>query len=240
VKKLLIAHELQHLILNTMNFLRRSEITVATGTTNDELLKNHITENANLIITKLDMPGLACETLIHTIRRAENMRKVSIILLCENTQEQLDRCGRCGVNAVFTTPVDPGLFARKVQEFLDVAPRRSYRVVLNVAIDGKYNNRPFMCSSQNISAKGMLIRTPEHLALGERIACSFYLPDGNRLSASGEIVRVVKENSGMDVNHYGLRFLSLSPDAETAITSFVDKELKRGLPSDTLRSTVLP
>jgi len=240
MKKLLIAQELQHLMLNAMNFLRRAEITVVAATTNDDILKNHITENANLIITTLDQPGMACETLIHTIRRAENMRKVSIILLCGNTKEQHDRCARSGANAVFTHPVDPGLFARKVQELLDVAPRRSYRVMLNVAVDGKFNNRPFMCSSQNISAKGMLIRTPESLSAGDHIACSFYLPDGKRLSASGEVVRIVKENSGVNVNHYGLRFVSISPDAELAIAAFVDKELKHELSPNTLRSAAIP
>jgi CheY-like chemotaxis protein len=224
VKKLLIAKDLKHLMMAAMKFLHREEIKLVTAETNDEILQSHMAENADLIVTKLGTPGISCETLVHTIRRGENLRKVSMVLLCDKTPAQQERCSQCGVNAVVTKPVDHVLFAHKVQELLDIAPRRFYRVGLNVAIDGKLNDRPLACSSQNISTKGMLIRTAESLAKGEQIACSFFLPDGKHLNASGKIVRVVKQPSEPHSNHYGIRFLSLAPDAEHAIASFVEKK----------------
>ena len=224
MKKLLIANDLKPFMMTVMNFLHRSEIAVLTAATNDEILKLHLEENAHLVVTKLDMPGLACETLVHTIRRSENMRAVSIIVLCEDSTHHRERGNRCGVNAVLSLNTDPSIIAGKVQEFLDVAPRRHYRVVLNMAVDGKHNNRPFMCSSENVSANGMLIRTTEKLAVGDHISCSFYLPDGKRLSASGDIVRIIHPTAASDMNRYGIRFASLSPDAETAIAAFVERE----------------
>jgi hypothetical protein len=57
MKKLLIARDLKTDLMKGMDFLQRTEIAVATDATNEELLKEHVTENADLIITKLDMPG---------------------------------------------------------------------------------------------------------------------------------------------------------------------------------------
>lgn len=233
MKKLLIAHDLKPFMMTVMNFLQRSEIAVLTAATNDEILKLHLEQNAHLVVTRLDMPGLACETLVHTIRRAENMRAVSIMVLCEDTAPHRERSSRCGVNAVLSLNTDPAIIAGKVQEFLDVAPRRHYRVVLNMAVDGRHNNRPFMCSSENVSANGMLIRTTEKLAVGDHISCSFYLPDGKRLSASGDIVRIIDPAPASDMNRYGIRFASLSSEAEAAIAAFVEKERQHRFLNDT-------
>jgi c-di-GMP-binding flagellar brake protein YcgR len=104
---------------------------------------------------------------------------------------------------------DHVLFARKVQELIDVAPRRFYRVGLNISIDGTRNERPLAFSLQNISTRGMLIRSGESLAQGESIACSFYLPDGKHLSATGKVIRVVKPASDIATSHYGVRFSPL-------------------------------
>lgn len=224
MKKILIAQGLKPLMMTAMNFLRRSEIAVFTAETNDEILKSHVAEHAQLIVTTLDTPGLACETLVHTIRRGETMRNVSILLLCDGTPAQRERCDRCGANAVVTKPVDHVLFARKVQELVDVAPRRFYRVGLNISIDGTRNERPLAFSLQNISTRGMLIRSGESLAQGESIACSFYLPDGKHLSATGKVIRVVKPASDIATSHYGVRFESLAPDAEYAIAAFIEKK----------------
>jgi response regulator RpfG family c-di-GMP phosphodiesterase len=231
VKKLLIAKDLKHLMMAAMKFLHRSEIMLVTAGTNDEILQSHLTESAHLIVTKLDTPGISCETLVHTIRRSGHTRDVSIILLCDRMPAHQERCNRCGVNAVVTKPVDHVLFAHKVQELLDIAPRRVYRVGLNIAITGKYNDHPLVCTSQNISTKGMLIKTAASLARGERIACSFFLPDGKHLNASGRIVRTVHQPSDPHAHQYGIRFLALAPDAEHAISAFVEK---KGSPSSRL------
>ncbi len=225
MKKMLIAKDLKHLMMAAMKFLHRSEITLNTAGTNDEILQSHLTEKAHLIVTKLDTPGMSCEALIQIIRRSEHTQKVSIVLLCDKSKAHQERCYAIGANAVVTKPVDHVLFAHTVQELLDITPRRVYRVSLNIAISGKYNDSPLVCSSQNISTNGMLIKTAAHLVNGERISCSFFLPDGKHLNANGRIVRSVHRPSEPYANHYGVRFISLAPDAEQAITSFVEKKV---------------
>jgi hypothetical protein len=120
-------------------------------------------------------------------------------------------------------PAEPALLAAHVSQLLSVEPRRAYRVVLNMAVNGVYNNKLFLCNSENISPRGLLIRTAEVLAPGSRIACSFYLPDGTRVSADGDVARVVKQGAGDAVNHYGVRFRSIAPEAEASISSFVHR-----------------
>jgi len=227
MKNLLVARDLKPYMMTAMSFLERAEISVSTAATNDELLKMHLEKSAHLLITRLDTPGLACETLVHTVRRGEHLRAVSIIILCDDSPVHRVRGSRCGANAVLSLNTDPGLFAEKVQDLLNVAPRRHYRVILNMAVESRRNNQPFMCTSENISTNGLLIRTPENLEQNDRIACSFFLPDGKRISANGEIVRAVKQTTSSDMNRYGIRFVALAQDAESAIASFVDNEISR-------------
>jgi CheY-like chemotaxis protein len=224
MKKILIAHDLLTPAMEAVNVLRRSDLSVFTASTNDELLRIHIEQEANLIITTFGLPGLATETLIPLIRQSEALRKVSIVLLCDGTPEQRARSNRLGVNTVMSMPVDILLFAAAVRKLLDVAARRSYRVVLNVVVDGKRDNQRFLCDMENISFHGMLIRTTESLAPDDRISCSFYLPDGTRVGASGVVVRAVRQGSGAGL--YGVCFEALAAEAEAALSSFLNREVR--------------
>jgi len=224
VKRLVIAKDLKHLMMAAMKFLHRSEISLVTAGTNDEILQSHLIDKAHLIVTKLDMPGMSCEALVQIIRRSEHTQKVSIILLCDGSKAHQERCYACGANAVVTKPVDHVLFAHTVQELLDIAPRRVARISLNIAVSGKYKNHPLECRSQNISASGMLIKTAVSLVKGEHMACSFFLPHWKHLDASAKVVRVIDQSSETHSNYYGIRFLSLAPETEHAIAAFVEKK----------------
>jgi len=227
MKKIVIAQDLQPLMMRILDFLHRSDIEVVAAATNETILKYHIENNANLIISNPGLPGLAMETLVHIIRRSEAMRKVSILLVCENLPGHRERAIRCSVNAVMTNPVDPVRLAEKVQLLLDVPPRRAYRVSLNVDVDSNHRRRSILCHSENISIGGMLIKTSENLDCGDRIECSFYLPDGHRIKTTGDIARSLKQPASAISNLYGIRFQSLPQDSRSAIAAFVEQEMHR-------------
>lgn len=226
MKNLLVAEDLKPMMVRAMSFLRRADIAVHTAATSDELLLYHLDKNAHLIATHPTLPGMTCEILCNIIRRSETMKKVSILLLC-NSPHQQELTRRCNVNAVLSCPVDTAIFAAKVRELLDIPPRRSYRIVLNIAVVGLHDNRPVMCNSENVSAGGMLIRTTESLPPGSRISCSFYLPDGRRVNADGVIARAFRRDTAFDMTHYGVHFQGFAPGAQAAIKAFVEKELLR-------------
>ena len=226
MKKVLIANDLKHLFIKKDSFLDREDITIFTPETNDEALKIHIEEKVDLIVTKLDQPGLRSEELFEIISKSGELREVLTIIICDGTLFHRERCKRCGAHAVFTSPIDIALLHLKIRQFLDVAPRQSYRVALNVAVEGKFNNRPFLYRTENISASGMLIKAEEVFAQGDRLSLSFFLPDGTRVSARGEVVRIVKQGNAPDACLYGIKFTDIAPSVQSPIDTFIKKQLK--------------
>lgn len=224
MKKVLIANRLESLCKGKKSFLDRADITIFTTATNDELLKVHQREKIDLIVTTLDLSGSRIEDIFDIIRNDRELRTVSTIIVCEDTYTHQSRGTQCGANIVLSLPVDSAELHTAMQRLLNVAPRQAYRVALNVAVEGKLKNRPFLCRTENISASGMLIRAEGTFAQDDRISFSFYLPDGTRVGAHGNISRIIKQGMEPDAVLYGIQFVDLAPDDKSAIEAFVRKE----------------
>ena len=221
MKKILLADGLRDLFTEKGSFLDRADITLFTAATNDAALMIHERERVDLIVTKLDLPGTTIEDFFSVLRNDEELRKVSTIIVCNDTLAQRERCKRCRANAVFTMPVDTAMLALKVQQFLNVMPRKLYRAPLAIGIQGRFKDRPLPFWTENISAGGMLIRTEEPLAKGDGVFFSFFLPDGTHISGYGEIARVDQSAAGS--YHYGIKFTNVSPDDSSAIELAIKK-----------------
>jgi len=226
MKKILTSDDLNRLYLRNEAIIDRVDIAVLTAETNDEMLDIHRKEKADLIITRLGLPGMRIEDVFNTIRESTDLRKVSTIIICEDNVTHQARCKQCGPNAVISMPVNKAGLHAKAMQLLDVAPRRAYRVTLNVSVEGKFNNKPFLHRTEDISSTGMLIRAKDILAQGDRITFSFYLPNDMRISAHGEVERIVKLTTEPGICLYGVKFTDLGSDARSAIEAFVAKELK--------------
>jgi CheY-like chemotaxis protein len=224
MKKVLLAKEIKNLLTEKNSFLDRSDITIFTAATNDEVLSIHRKENTGLIVTQLDMPGIKTEELFTIIRDSEGLRDVSTIIICKDTLAHRERCKRCNANAVFTMPVDAALLHIKVQQFLNVAPRKSYRAALAVAIQGRFRDKPMPFWTENISSRGMLFKSGEPLAKGDGVFFSFYLPDGTHVSGYGEIARVDRPAKEPHAFLYGIKFTNVDPGVQSAIEAVVEKK----------------
>ena len=227
MKRVLLANDLKDLFTGKSNFLDREDIAVFLAATNDEMLKIHREEKADVIVTQLDMPGIKTEDLFSIIRGSKEVRDVSTIIISRDTLDHRERCKQCGANAVFTMPVDVPLLHVKVQEFLNIAPRKFYRAALAVGIQGKFKNEPLQFKTENISASGMLIKAEEPLSKGDGIFFSFFLPDGTHVSGYGEIARAVQLSTILDTFFYGIKFTNLDPDAKSAIEDVVKKSNRK-------------
>jgi len=223
MKKVLMTNEVKSLCLEENSFLNRSDTMIFTAASNDEMLHIHDREKVDLIVTQLELPGINTEEFFTEIRARDKLRQVSTIIICRDTLAHRERCKQCGPNAVFTTPVDTVLLRLKIQQFLNVAPRKSYRAPLAVAIEGRFKNRPLPFWTEDISASGMLIKTAEPLLKGSGIFFSFFLPNGTHASGYGEIVRIVQLETAPDVYLYGIRFTDIDPSVRTAIQGVVKK-----------------
>jgi c-di-GMP-binding flagellar brake protein YcgR len=171
------------------------------------------------------MPGLRTEELFTIIRQTPDLQHVSILMLRDDTIGQRELSKQCKCNAVMVMPVAPEVLHQKTQELLNVPTRQAYRVVLNVAVDGKFGNKPFMCRMENISAAGMLIKTEQKFALGTTISCSFYLPHGTRVSTQGEVVRAVAQDAQQTTDLYGIKFTDTHDEDKKAIERFIARSM---------------
>lgn len=222
-KKILISDDLQPMFLECRNVLTRSGIAVFSAASNDEILKIHLREKVNLIVTRLSMPGLRTNELFSIIRQTPDLQHVSILMLRDDTIGQRELSKQCKCNAVMVMPVAAELLRQKTQELLDIPTRQSYRIVFNVAVEGKFGNQPFICRMENLSTSGMLIKTEQKFSHGTAISCSFYLPEGTRVSAHGEIVRTIAQTGLQTANLYGVRFMDANFLDKKAIERFIEK-----------------
>jgi len=200
--------------------LRNAGVVVKTAATAAEGLAVHETEKVDLVVTDLDLPDSTAERLCDAIRADERLRAVSVIVVCGADEPEMKRAADCRANAHVIRPTDAETFATEVKRLLGVSLRTSYRVLVRVEPEG---GRAFFCTSENLSAAGMLVETPGTLAVGRAIACSFFLPGGKRLSARG---RVAREAPSVTGKAYGIEFLGLSRLERSTIGAFVEQRRK--------------
>ena len=70
----------------------------------------------------------------------------------------------------------------------------------------------------------MLIATEIDLGLGDRISCSYFLPDESKVVATGEVVRITKTGDESKETLYGIRYTTIGVDMKEKIEKFVKKE----------------
>lgn len=223
MQKVLFSKDLIPIVMQGENPLSRADIRVFTATTTDDILKIHIEETLNLIVTTLDLPGTRSETILDIIWQSQSLKEVLVIMICQDDVPRRARCKRSGAHVVLAMPVDPGLLWEKVQQFLHIARRQSYRVTLKVSVEGKFNDQPFLCLTENISATGALIRAELDLSPGNCISCSFYLPDGTKVNTQGEVMRVMKQ-AGSNETLYGIRYIDIPAMSKAKIEAYVKKD----------------
>lgn len=222
MKNVVIAEPIHALLHQDVTFLDRKDMRIFTAATNDEVLAVHRAERMDLIITRLDLPGMSAEQLFHTIREDPAIRAVSAILACANTPDAVAESARCRANAVLLDPLHPVVIMVKAQQLLAIAARGSLRVLLGVTVDGRFGKEAFYCRSRNISASGILIETRRKLKDGERLSCQFSLPGGAKVQAMGKIVRIVEYTPGAEGHQYGLMFTDTDPEVTALLAAFVD------------------
>jgi DNA-binding response OmpR family regulator len=224
MKKILIAQDINNILQQKNSFLERADMLVFTAATNDELLGIHRAERADLIITHLDMPGMDVEQCCSLIKQEAAPRAVSLIMVSPNNRGALEKSSRCRADAVLLRPVKSPLVMAKAKQLLNISWRETYRVLLNISVEGSSSEQMFACRSLDLSTTGMRIETAHSFKQGDRVICSFFLPDANttHIEATGEIARIIQPGPGTDAGRYGVHFLDLSNDARKALGAYLN------------------
>lgn len=224
MKKVIISEDIWTILEKEQSFLSRSDIKMFAASSNEKALALHRAEKADLLIAKLDSPEMSGETLSSLIRSEKDLSRVSLIMVCADTESDVKRCLRCNANAFITGPVDAVALLQEAYQLLNIAPRRSCRIPVGMKIQGTSKKVPFTAYAENISVSGMMFRTAAVFFEGDTITCSFSLFDSSRITANGEVVRIVETKAEPDNRHYGVKFIDLSTESYSAIEEFVGRE----------------
>ena len=225
VKKIILLKELKSFIHLDKDVLNRADFQVFVATSADEIVKTHKDEKVDLIILQLDMDGTSAEKICSSLRKDEGLKHVSIMIICNNTQTDIDRVQECKANSFLTKPLHREQLMQKVTQLLAIPDRQAYRVLLKVKVNGKASSVPFYCYSYNISVSGMLIETEKILNKGDLIACTFFLPGADQVVSEAEVMRTVGTENGPC--QYGIKFVNLGPAYKASIERFIKRRTKK-------------
>lgn len=219
-KKILIAHDIKVLIEKGESFFNRKNIKIITSSSNEDALSIHKEEQVDLIISRLDAPQMDGKTLCSLIRDDVLLRRVSIIMVYSDIKPATEMISQCRANAFLPDPLNLSLLSEKAHQLLNIAQRESLRLPVAVKVQGKYQGKPFLCVSENISATGILFKTEKIIHKGDAIACSFFLPNSVHIVTNAEVVRVVGKKTEFDTYHYGTRFSNLKSRDKSEIAKY--------------------
>lgn len=199
--------------------LPSSPLRVQVSSSNTETLALHQTLYADLIVANLVDPLLTGEMLCLQVRVNKTLRRVAILLICNDTAQERQRAASCLANKILTLPVDPGLLRENIAQLLSIAERKSCRVLVQANTEENPNQEAFFGISHNLSATGLLLETEKSVPLHEHLHFVFYLPNSRQVHTEGDIVRATTMPDG--AHHYGIKFVKLDPETRQAIEEFV-------------------
>lgn len=215
--KIIVDESILRHLAQEKDLFSRSDFSIIPCTTKEQAYKIHSEEIANLIIIDFDLPEMNIESFCAHVRTNERLKHVSIVVVCENKREYLDRCLMCGVNALIIKPVYHKELIENVIKLLEIKKREETRVLLKISVVGSTKDT-FYATAQNISVTGMLIETDKVLLKGDKVSLSFYFRL-NKLTIDGEVVR--KKEKVKNFYQYGIRFISIDSHAKSLIEDFV-------------------
>jgi DNA-binding response OmpR family regulator len=219
MKEVIIAEDLHVLLQEEQSFLSRADVRIRTVNANRGALELHRVEPADLIIAHLDAGELSGEELCRQIRDDAGLRSVSILLVCGTGDAEIARCMNCSANAYVSMPAPPAVLLQEAHRLLNIAPRKTCRLLVKIRVDGKVRGRRFTGTIENISIAGMLFRSSDVLLEGDTIQCSFSLSGSRQVTVPGEVVRVLPGGAGAE-SGYGVSFIDISTEAAAAIRRF--------------------
>jgi DNA-binding response OmpR family regulator len=219
MKKILLVNASRYFFDEGKSLLDRKDFQVFMAPSGARALEIHRQERANLIVTDLDLQDMGGDTLCHSIRTEPESKVVSFILICHDTPSDLARCKKSGANICLHKPFSAKTLLEHVEKLLSISTRRGYRVLLRAQVKGAKDDSVFFCTSQNLSASGILIETDRDLATGDLISCSFFLPGAAQITTDGEVARMETAPDGKHI--CGIRFINIPAEQKRAIENFI-------------------
>jgi CheY-like chemotaxis protein len=217
MKKIIIARSIMHAIGGHDTIFGRGTIATFTARTSEEILNVQGVRKVDLIVTESTLPLMGGAKLCAEIRKNDDLRNVSIIMVCDGTEESMAQCREARANAVVPKPVDPIQLFSKVSELIMIPQRKELRIPLRATVKSGADNASFSGTSHNISISGMLMETDRALKKGERFVGTIAV--GHReMAIECTVVRVAATGGKYQ---YGVKFFNLDTKSLIIIEQLV-------------------
>jgi len=223
MKKIIVAETILG-ELEKNSFFKRSNIEFFVAHSSEEIHNIHRSKKVDLIVADDALPRMGGARLCSLIRNDNELKDVSIILVCNDAEPYRSQCKNAEANVLLPKPVDPAALLWKASELLVVQQRKDIRAKLRVDIQGMGKNSSFFAETLNISISGLQIETDQELRENERLECTFKIAH-NDLTVPASVRRMDKTASGKF--RYGVKFINCDTKTLIIIEHYVKSQLKR-------------
>jgi response regulator RpfG family c-di-GMP phosphodiesterase len=223
MKKIIIARGIMHALSGTDTIFGRGNIAAYPARTSEEILNIHGVRKADLIITEASLPLMGAATLCATIRRDALLRNVSIVVICDKTEE-CNQWREAGANAAISRPVDTVQLFSRISELLVIPQRKELRVPLTASVKSRDKKSTFSADSRNISISGMLLETDHVLEKGDRLTCTFNIAHSELIM---ECLVTRADAAGPGKQQYGVTFSNCDTKSMIIIDHFIKSQAKQ-------------
>lgn len=185
----------------------------------------HLTERValDLILVRYPLPDMALGSFMQQVRAAGSpCATTPFVVLADAARLPEIRALLPGGGRDALDVSEPAKVLAHVAALLKLAPRADVRVPvkLQVRLGGE---PPLQCETENVSEKGLLLRSEEQLPLGTRVAFELTLP-GERLPIQGEAeVARHAETDVEQVRGMGLKVVLVKGDGTARLRRFVSR-----------------
>ncbi len=172
--------------------------------------------------------GIAVGELAHGLLDAglPDHRIYVVLVALPDRIKEARACVGNGIDAVLSAAATPEESAQVLHELLGAAPRVGLRATVRVEVSLEEGPSLVFRQTENLSATGMLVRTPRALPLGTDVSFRLDLP-GVRSTIEGraQVVRHVLDADTQAVLATGLRFVAFKGDDGGRLRSFVESRI---------------
>ena len=180
----------------------------------------------DLILLDYYMPDLKGSEVTKELRSYEETKSIPIIVVSTSTKnEDIESCFQAGANDYLTKPIQPEVVLARAANLLAVPHREHRRLPVNFQIGGEAPALTFTGFSRNLSQSGISVEAEQSLEAGVRL--KLWLPvaqNQGMIEINGEVVRGEMDKKRAKYV-YGIKFLGMTPQAESALTEFLQKHL---------------
>jgi CheY-like chemotaxis protein len=178
----------------------------------------------SLVVIDRDLPG--ADGLIVGLRADAATRSLSIVVLARGDFQPVEvELLEAGANSILRLPPDHD-WDERLMRLIEVPVRKETRfsVFFKVETSAGGDPAPIMATAMNLSVSGMLLETPNALAVGDDLHLQFRLPELDELvKATARVVRQAGPR------RFGLEFEDINAQGAESIRRYVAQTSSAGL-----------